>query len=52
MLSLFPPHLQAQVEHVIREQDMMDVYDKIEGYFNLLIERVHLIEQERLVHFF
>ncbi|XP_054825616.1 uncharacterized protein LOC129323086 [Prosopis cineraria] len=36
-----------RVEHVIKEQDMMDVYDKIEGYFNLLIERVRLIEQER-----
>ncbi|OIW02266.1 hypothetical protein TanjilG_15149 [Lupinus angustifolius] len=36
-----------RVEHVIRDQNMLDVYDKIEGYCNLLIERVHLIEQER-----
>lgn len=36
-----------RVEHVIKDQNMLDVYDKIEGYFNLLIERVHLIEQER-----
>lgn len=31
---------------------MMDVYDKIEGYCNLLIERVHLIEQERCFFFY
>ncbi|XP_028768204.1 uncharacterized protein LOC114725806 [Neltuma alba] len=36
-----------RVEHVIKEQDMIDVYDKVEGYCSLLIERVHLIEQER-----
>ncbi|MED6160376.1 hypothetical protein PIB30_050944 [Stylosanthes scabra] len=36
-----------RVEHVIKEQNMLDVYDKIEGYCNLVIERVHLIEQER-----
>ncbi|KAJ1385302.1 Vacuolar protein sorting-associated protein Ist1 [Sesbania bispinosa] len=36
-----------RVEHVIKDQYMLDVYDKIEGYCNLLIERVHLIEQER-----
>lgn len=35
---------------MIKDQNMLDVYDKIEGYFNLLIERVHLIEQERLVY--
>jgi len=38
-----------KVEHVIKDQNMLDVYDRIEGYCNLLIERVHLIEQERLV---
>jgi vacuolar protein sorting-associated protein IST1 len=26
---------------------MLDVYDEIEGYFNLLIERIHLIAQQR-----
>ncbi|CAL0318103.1 unnamed protein product [Lupinus luteus] len=36
-----------RVEHVIKDQNMLDVYYKIEGYCNLLIERVHLIEQER-----
>ncbi|KAK7269746.1 hypothetical protein RIF29_22481 [Crotalaria pallida] len=36
-----------RVEHVIKEQNMLDVYDMIEGYCVLLIERVHLIEQER-----
>ncbi|KAJ1389439.1 Vacuolar protein sorting-associated protein Ist1 [Sesbania bispinosa] len=36
-----------RVEHVIKDQYMLDVYDKVEGYCNLLIERVHLIEQER-----
>ncbi|KAL1357330.1 uncharacterized protein [Arachis hypogaea] len=36
-----------RVEHVIKEQNMLDVYDKIEGYCNLVIERIHLIEQER-----
>ena len=29
---------------------MLDVYDMIEGYCNLLIERIHLIEHERFVH--
>lgn len=37
---------------MIKEQNMLDVYDEIEGYCNLLIERVHLIAQERLVKFF
>ncbi|CAJ1932319.1 unnamed protein product [Sphenostylis stenocarpa] len=36
-----------RVEHVIKDQNMLDVYDRIEGYCNLLMERVHLIEQER-----
>ncbi|KAI4357839.1 hypothetical protein L6164_001762 [Bauhinia variegata] len=36
-----------RVEHVIKEQNMLDVYDLIERYCNLLVERVHLIEQER-----
>ncbi|RYR37079.1 hypothetical protein Ahy_A09g042006 isoform F [Arachis hypogaea] len=36
-----------RAEHVIKEQNMLDVYDKIEGYCNLLFERVHLIAQER-----
>lgn len=38
-----------QVEQVIKEQNMLDVYVMIERYCNLLIERVHLIEQERFV---
>ncbi|XP_061374677.1 uncharacterized protein LOC133316895 [Gastrolobium bilobum] len=36
-----------RAEHVIKEQNMLDVYGEIEGYCNLLIERVHLIAQER-----
>ncbi|KAK7368018.1 hypothetical protein VNO80_10040 [Phaseolus coccineus] len=36
-----------RVEHVIKDQNMLDVYDRIAGYCNLLIERSHLIEQER-----
>ncbi|KAJ7954080.1 IST1-like protein [Quillaja saponaria] len=36
-----------RVEQVIKEQNMLDVYVMIEGYCNLLIERVHLMEQER-----
>ncbi|XP_050373511.1 uncharacterized protein LOC126791148 [Argentina anserina] len=36
-----------RVEQVIKEQNMLDVYIMIERYCNLLIERVHLIEQER-----
>ncbi|KAF7808902.1 IST1-like protein [Senna tora] len=36
-----------RAEQVVKEQNLLDVYDKIEGYCNLLIERVHLIEQER-----
>ncbi|MED6131986.1 hypothetical protein PIB30_015137 [Stylosanthes scabra] len=35
-----------RAEHVIKEQNMLDVYDKLEGYCNLLFERVHLIAQE------
>ncbi|XP_062111166.1 uncharacterized protein LOC133822742 [Humulus lupulus] len=37
-----------RAEHVIKEQNMLDVYDMIEGYCNLLIERIHLIEHERV----
>nr|ACU22774.1 unknown [Glycine max] len=36
-----------RVEHVMKDQNMLDVYVRIEGYCNLLIERVHLIAQER-----
>ncbi|KAE8681306.1 putative tbp-1 interacting protein [Hibiscus syriacus] len=36
-----------RVEQVVKEQNMLDVFGIIEGYCNLLIERVHLIEQER-----
>ncbi|KAJ9140721.1 hypothetical protein P3X46_031331 [Hevea brasiliensis] len=37
-----------RVEQVIKEQHMLDVYVMIEGYCNLLVERVHLIDQERV----
>lgn len=32
---------------MIKEQNMLDVLVMIERYCNLVIERVHLIEQER-----
>lgn len=32
---------------MIKEQNMLDVFVMIEGYCNLVTERVHLIEQER-----
>ncbi|XP_040996772.1 uncharacterized protein LOC121242851 [Juglans microcarpa x Juglans regia] len=37
-----------RVEHVIKEQNMLDVFVMIESYCNLLIERINLIEQERV----
>lgn len=40
-----------QVEQVIKEQNMLDVFVIIEGYCLLVIERVHLIEQEKYVVF-
>ena len=51
LLSTFELNLGffGQVEQVIKEQNMLDVYGMLEGYYNLVIERVHLIEQERLV---
>ncbi|GAV59193.1 Ist1 domain-containing protein [Cephalotus follicularis] len=36
-----------RVEQVIKEQNMLDVFVMTESYCNLVIERVHLIEQER-----
>ncbi|GMI75373.1 IST1-LIKE 6 [Hibiscus trionum] len=36
-----------RVEQVVKEQNMLDVFGILEGYCNLLIERVRLIEQER-----
>ncbi|XP_022734235.1 uncharacterized protein LOC111287830 [Durio zibethinus] len=36
-----------RVEQAIKEQNMLDVFVILEGYCNLVIERVHLIEQER-----
>lgn len=43
------PHQRAllRVEQVIKEQNMLDVFVIIEGYCLLVIERVHLIEQEK-----
>lgn len=37
-----------RVEQVIKEQNMLDVFVMIESYCNLLVERVSLIEQERV----
>ncbi|KAG8366595.1 hypothetical protein BUALT_Bualt17G0096200 [Buddleja alternifolia] len=37
-----------RVEQVIKEQNMLDVYDSLEGYCHLLLERIDLIEQEKV----
>ncbi|CAN1244703.1 IST1-like protein [Linum perenne] len=37
-----------RAEHVIKEQNMLEVYLMMEDYCNLLVERVHLLEQERV----
>lgn len=42
----------VQVEHVIKEQNMLDAFIMMEGYCNLLTGRVHLIEQDKLVSSF
>ncbi|KAL3510820.1 hypothetical protein ACH5RR_030221 [Cinchona calisaya] len=39
-----------RVEHVIKDQNMLDVYAVIEGYCHELIERVNLIQHERVCH--
>lgn len=36
-----------RVEHVIKEQNMLDVFVLLESYCNLVIERFHLISQEK-----
>lgn len=36
-----------RVEHVVKEQNMLDVYMLIDGFCHLLIERVNLLEQEK-----
>lgn len=40
-----------QVEVVIREQNMLDAYAMIENYFHLLVERVVLIQNNKLVSY-
>ncbi|KAK4376473.1 hypothetical protein RND71_002769 [Anisodus tanguticus] len=37
-----------RVEQVIKEQNMLDLFDMIEGYCNLAIERINLIQQEKV----
>ncbi|KAK2635832.1 hypothetical protein Ddye_030624 [Dipteronia dyeriana] len=37
-----------RVEHVIKEQNMLDAFVMMESYCNLLIERIHLIEQDKV----
>lgn len=34
---------------MVKEQNMLDVFVILEGYCNLLIERLHLIEEDRFV---
>ncbi|KAB2090178.1 hypothetical protein ES319_A03G107300v1 [Gossypium barbadense] len=36
-----------RAEQVVKEQNMLDVFVILEGYCNLLIERLHLIEEDR-----
>ncbi|KAH7836112.1 hypothetical protein Vadar_032842 [Vaccinium darrowii] len=36
-----------RVEQVIKEQNALDVFVMLEGYFHLLVERINLIQQER-----
>ncbi|KAL3619508.1 hypothetical protein CASFOL_037078 [Castilleja foliolosa] len=35
------------VEQVIKEQNMLEMFDLLEGYCSLMLERVNLIEQEK-----
>ncbi|CAM8884250.1 unnamed protein product [Rhodiola kirilowii] len=37
-----------RVEHVIKEQNMLDVLLMVEGYLDLVIERFHLIEHDKI----
>ncbi|CAA0818613.1 Regulator of Vps4 activity in the MVB pathway protein [Striga hermonthica] len=37
-----------RVEQVIKEQNMLDVFVLVEGYCHLLVERVHLFEQQKV----
>ncbi|XP_059288455.1 uncharacterized protein LOC132041775 [Lycium ferocissimum] len=37
-----------RVEQVIKEQNMLDVFDMIEGYSSLVMERVNLLQQEKI----
>ncbi|XP_055809707.1 uncharacterized protein LOC129879970 [Solanum dulcamara] len=37
-----------RVEQVIKEQNMLDVFDMVEGYCLLAIERINLIQQEKI----
>ncbi|CAL1392776.1 unnamed protein product [Linum trigynum] len=37
-----------RVEHVIKEQGMLEVYAMMEDYCNLLVDRLQLIEQQRV----
>ncbi|XP_052185933.1 uncharacterized protein LOC127797252 [Diospyros lotus] len=39
-------HALRRVEQVMREQNMLDVFDMVEGYCHLLVERISLIEQQ------
>lgn len=36
-----------RVEHVIKEQNMLDVFHMIQGYCDLVLERFHVIEQDK-----
>ncbi|GER32771.1 regulator of Vps4 activity in the MVB pathway protein [Striga asiatica] len=37
-----------RVDQVIKEQNMLDVFDLVEDYCHLLLERIHIFEQEKV----
>ncbi|XP_071707350.1 uncharacterized protein [Rutidosis leptorrhynchoides] len=40
-------HALLRVDQVIKEQNMLDVYVMVDGYCHLLLQMVHLIEQQK-----
>jgi hypothetical protein len=41
----------GQVEHIMREQNIMAAYDFIELYSELVVVRLHVIEKQRYILF-
>ena len=40
-----------QVDQVIKEQNMLDVFVMVDGYCHLLLQRISLMEHEKYVSF-